>query len=228
MDRKSIRLSLLLVTTLALGLLLAAGPAAQAQGEQRVSEFGRYAGYSERSYDGYERFSQYVEVRDGTRLAVDIYRPTLNGHLHTEPLPVIWTHTRYQRATQLPNGQLAASPDAGEFLLPYGYIIGVVDVRGGGASFGVRDIEFSPAEAQDAYDITEWFAAQPWSDGNIGMFGRSYLGITQLFAAAQAPPHLRAIMPEMHMFDLYDLVHQNGIYLRNFIQQWDYIVRGLD
>lgn len=200
----------------------------QAQGGERISAFGRYAGYSERVYNGYDRFSQYVPMRDGTRLAVDYYRPTLNGALHDEPLPVIWTHTRYQRANQMINGRIVGTLYQGEYLLPYGYIIGVVDVRGGGASFGVRPIEFSPAEAQDAYDITEWFAAQPWSDGNIGMFGRSYLGITQLFAAAQVPPHLRAIMPEMHVFDLYEMVYQNGIYMNTFMEQWDRTVRALD
>ena len=57
-----------------------------------------YGGYSEPVHDGVSRASQYVEVRDGTLLAVDIYRPTLNGRVVEEPLPVIWSHTRYQRA----------------------------------------------------------------------------------------------------------------------------------
>ena len=65
-----------------------------------------------------------------------------------------------------------------------------VDTRGGGASFGTQQGFFSPEEANDAYDITEWLAVQPWSTGAIGMFGRSYLGITQYFAASKAPPHL--------------------------------------
>ncbi len=72
--------------------------------ENRVSRFGEYEGYAERIYDGYERFSQYVEARDGTLLAVDVYRPTLDGELVEEPLPVIWMHYRYQRAQQREDG----------------------------------------------------------------------------------------------------------------------------
>lgn len=180
--------------------------AADAKEGERVSRFGEYKGYSERIYDGYDRFSEYVEARDGTLLAVDVYRPTLDGELVEEPLPVVWAHTRYQRAHQRLDGTVQEGQMYVRELVPFGYVVGIADVRGSGASFGVRAAEFTPEEAQDAYDITEWLAAQTWSDGNVGMFGRSYLGITQLFAASQAPPHLRAIFPEMHMFDIYDLV----------------------
>jgi putative CocE/NonD family hydrolase len=205
--------------------------AAVAQEGERVSRFGEYEGYSEPIYDGYERFSQYVEARDGTLLAVDVYRPTLDGELVEEPLPVIWAHTRYQRAQQRPDGTVQEGPVYllwGRELLPYGYVVAIADVRGTGASFGVRAAEFTPEEAQDAYDITEWLAAQPWSDGNVGMLDRSYGGIAQMFAASQAPPHLSAIFPEMHMFDFYDNSYQNGIYAVDFWEVWDEIVRGLD
>jgi putative CocE/NonD family hydrolase len=93
-------------------------------------------------------------------------------------------------------------------------------VRGGGASFGTRQGEFTPVEAQDAYDITEWFAAQPWSTGNIGMYGLSYLGITQYFAASTMPPHLRAIFPMMAMFDEYSFTYPGGIFREDFLFQW--------
>jgi putative CocE/NonD family hydrolase len=195
---------------------------------ERLSRFGVYKGYSEPLFDGYERISQYVEVRDGTPLAADVYRPTADGELVQAPLPVIWTHTRYQRAQQLPGGRIQEGFYTAGELIPYGYVVAVADVRGSGASFGVRSAEFTPEEAMDAYDITEWLATRPWSDGNVGMFGRSYLGISQLFAASQAPPHLRAIFPEMHMFDIYDLVHQNGVYAADFVENWDPLVRGLD
>ena len=71
--------------------------------------------------------------------------------------------------------------------MPYGYVVGVVDSRGSGASFGVRKAELGPEEAQDAYDVTEWFAARRWCDRNVGVSGGSYEGIMQLFAAAQGP-----------------------------------------
>jgi putative CocE/NonD family hydrolase len=192
------------------------------QQRERISRFGEYEGYSEPCYDGQVLTSQYVEMRDGTLIAVDIYRPAQNGTVVEEPLPVIWMHTRYHRRN------IHFEPSGGLFLTSYGYVTASVDARGTGASFGVRETEFTPEEAQDAYDITEWFAAQPWCDGNVGIFSRSYMGIAQFFAAAQAPPHLKAIFPEMHMFDIYDLVYKNGIYNRDYLEKWDASVRHLD
>src|SRR5215217_3612362 len=64
----------------------------------KVSSFGKYSGYSEPVYDGWVRSSRYVTVRDGTRLAVDIFRPALGGKVAEEKLPVVWTHHRHQRA----------------------------------------------------------------------------------------------------------------------------------
>src|SRR5215218_5903360 len=58
----------------------------------KVSSFGKYSGYSEPVYDGWVRSSRYVTVRDGTRLAVDVFRPSLGGKMAEEKLPVVWTH----------------------------------------------------------------------------------------------------------------------------------------
>src|SRR6188474_682615 len=141
---------------------------------------------SAQQYDGWTRTSQYLTMRDGVRLATDIFRPTKGGVLHTEKLPVVWTHHRYHRAF-FRNDSLISYPGGFgrgmDLLLKSGYIIAAVDTRGGGASFGTQPGFFSPAESQDAYEVTEWLGRQPWSTGNIGMTGRSYLGITQLFAA---------------------------------------------
>jgi putative CocE/NonD family hydrolase len=177
------------------------------------------------------RSSQYVAVRDGTKLAVDIFRPTENGVPVEDPLPVIWTHERYQRALIGSSGNVLTQvwklPWL-ETLLRYGYVVAAVDVRGGGASYGTRNGPFAPEEAQDAYDITEWFAAQPWCNGRVGMYGRSYLGITQYFAASTAPPHLVAIFPEMAMFDFYSFVYPGGVFRDDFASQWGSGVRRLD
>ena len=51
----------------------------------------------ENEYDGWQRTSVYVAARDGTQLALDYYRPTIDGVLHTEPLPVVWRFTPYGR-----------------------------------------------------------------------------------------------------------------------------------
>lgn len=204
-------------------LVLPAVAPAAAQGGERISRFGAYEGYSEPVYSEWVRLSQYVEVRDGTRLAVDLFRPAVNGVPVDDPLPVIWTHHRYHRARLQDNGEVYSLLDQVPGLarlLQHGYVIAAVDVRGGGASFGTREGEFSRAESRDAYDITEWLAAQPWSTGRIGMFGISYLGITQYLAASTQPPHLVAIFPQMAMFDLYSFVHTGGVFKEDFVFNW--------
>ncbi|HVO70107.1 MAG TPA: CocE/NonD family hydrolase, partial [Aggregatilineaceae bacterium] len=208
-----------LALTLAVPLI---APAA-AQETQKISRPGLYQGYSEPLYDGWTRTSQYITVRDGTRLAVDIFRPTQHGVVVDDPLPVIWTQHRYHRANVDSEGQVVSLVDQVpglQTMIRYGYVIGVADVRGGGASFGTRHGEFSPEETWDSYDLTEWFAVQPWCSGNVGMFGLSYLAITQYMAASTRPPHLKAIFPMMALFDLYSFAYPGGIFQSNFALKW--------
>jgi putative CocE/NonD family hydrolase len=201
----------------------AIAPTVTATANEPISGFGEYQGYSESQYDYKEwvKSSQYVTMRDGTKLAVDIYHPAQNGKAVSTPLPAIWTHHRYHRENVISLFWL-------EIVLKHGYVIGAVDVRGGGASYGTQSTLFSPEETRDAYDITEWFASQPWCDGNIGMYGVSYLGITQYMAASTHPPHLKAIFPEMAMFDLYSLVYPGGIFIDDHIATWSSEVKLLD
>ena len=197
---------------------------------EQVSRFNEYRGYSTPEYDGWRRFSQYVSTRDGTRLAVDYYRPTKSGELHQEPLPVIWSHTRYQRAN-ITAGKLYTGLDYHPPLisvLQHGYVIATADVRGAGASFGTKYGWFPPEEAADAYDITEWFAARDWCNSRVGMARRSYLGITQYFNAAEAPPHLACIFPEVAWIDEYDLVYPGGIFSDWGVYCWSRDVESAD
>ncbi len=199
--------------------------------EKKISSPGKYEGYSKPLYDGWVRRSQYVPVRDGTRLAVDIFRPTRNGTPVSESLPLIWTLTPYRRAARLPNGKLITALEQMSWLptlLKHGYIVASVDLRGCGASFGFSPGAFSPNEAADAYDITEWFAAQPWCSGKIGMFGVSYQGMTQYMAASTAPPHLVAIMPDMAMFDVYSFSFPGGVFQDDFIRDWSNLVKTVN
>jgi len=198
--------------------------------EDAVSEFGRYEKFSEPVYDQWIRQSQYVTMRDGVKLAVDIVRPATDGKPVAKPLPLVWTHDRYHRANER-EGKVYSEVDVNpgmQLLLRHGYIVSAVDVRGGGASFGRYMGVFSPEETRDAYEFTEWFAAQPWCDGNIGMYGGSYLGITQLMAAGEAPPHLKAIFPRVAAFDLITFVLDGGIYREGFIDLWGSLTRRLD
>jgi putative CocE/NonD family hydrolase len=195
-----------------------------------ISTPGHYRGYSHPIYSEWVRTSQYVPVRDGTRLAVDIIRPSRDGHPVSEPLPVIWTFTPYRRSFHLPGGRLVTVLDQMTWLqtvLKHGYVIAAADIRGTGASFGFIEGNFTPREASDAYDITEWLAAQPWSTGKVGMCGVSYQGMMQYLAASAAPPHLVAIMPDMAMFDLYEFTYPGGIYQDDFISDWSSLVKML-
>ena len=199
---------------------------------KRISRFGCYEGYSQPVFDGWVRTSEYLTVRDGTRIAVDIFRPTNHGVLHTDPLPVIWEHRRYQRASADTNGAIQSQLDRPDHpmreVVSHGYIFAVAAVRGSGASFGTRVDATPPCESLDAYDITEWLAAQPWCSGPVGMYGISYSGAAQFMAASTAPPHLKAVFPEMAMFDLYDFSCPNGIFRQTFMKKWAQQVQALD
>ncbi len=216
------RLSPLLL--LVASLLASPSPAS---GQERVSRLGQYRGYSEETYDGWRRESRYIGMRDGVRLAIDIIRPTRDGVLHEETLPVVWAHERYHRSTMI-NGVLRTTFDWMVPLIRHGYILAVVDARGAGASFGTQPGMYGADEVRDMYDVTEWLAAQPWSTGKIGMYGRSYLGHAQYFAAAQRPPHLRAIFPEMAVFDFYHMLYPGGIFQDYALPNWKKLTRNLD
>lgn len=205
-------------------------PAGAQEGRSQVSKPGQYEGYSQPVYEQWVRSSQYLTMRDGFKLAVDIFRPARNGEPVSESLPVIWTYERYQRAS-VRDGRVITKLDKEPWLqvvLKHGYVIGVVDARGSGASEGRWDGPFAPQEAADAYDITEWFAAQPWSSKRVGMYGRSYMGTAQFLAASTAPPHLKAIFPEMALGDLYSSVYPGGIFREEFAQHWGGLIKNLD
>ncbi len=194
-------------------LLLVAAFANQAVSQNtataKVSRFGEYSGYSKQAFDGYQRQSRYVPVRDGTRLAVDIYHPTKQGELTDQKLPVLVWSTWYKRATVNPDGSVGLpilridqSDSQARYFLEHGYVIVAIDVRGSGASFGATppDNQIFPVYGQDNHDIIEWAAKEPWSTGAVGMFGNSFMGHTQVAAAAAHPPSLKAILPGSHAF----------------------------
>ncbi|MGH2836040.1 MAG: CocE/NonD family hydrolase [Solirubrobacteraceae bacterium] len=180
----------------------------------RISSPGRYEGYSERLYESWARSSFYVDVRDGTKLAVDLYRPVADGAPATTPHPVIWIHTAYQRGVQGPDGTVQMSTSGymnTRDLTLYGYVLAIVDTRGKGASFGFRRGMQDSTEGRDAYDMTEWLAAQPWCDGNVGMLGCSYLGGSQDNAVIATPPSLKAIFPGATTYNRYDSICRGGL-----------------
>jgi len=177
-----------------------------------VSKPGEYSGYGDKIYKGFELSSQYVAMRDGTKLAVDLYRPKgSDGKVTEDKLPVIWMHTPYNRRTFASSSGAGLAgetyPGAAARLVDYGYVVATVDYRGLYASYGKNEGfnrgEWVDAARMDAYDITEWFAMQPWSNGNVGMWGCSATGGSQMQALTVAPPHLKAVFPMSCEFDVY-------------------------
>ena len=199
-----------------------------AQETEKVSRFGEYKGFSEEIYTSSVRTSQYLTMRDGIKIAIDIKRPAIKDKVVEEPLPVIWTHTRYRRAT-IRGGKVIGELDSPIYfhLLRRGYVLAAADVRGAGASFGSWQ-GITTEEAKDAYEITEWLASQPWCDGNVGMLGGSYLGITQLMTASTNPPHLKAIFPVVAMFDLYHFSYQGGVLYDDWQKHWSELTGYMD
>ncbi len=125
-----------------------------------------------------------IVVRDGTRLAADIYRPARNGQPLPGKFPTLLTRTPYNK--------LGATGE-GRYYAAHGYNVVANDVRGRFASAGRwRLIADDP---NDGYDVVEWIAQQPWSDGKIGTFGTSYPGGTQHALAEMNPPHLTTMIP---------------------------------
>ena len=166
-------------------------------------------------YSGKVRTSFYVQMRDGTRIAMNIYRPAVDGRPVEARLPVIFSFTPYRARYRDEKGAIVESANSAELglrdMTDHGYIVAVADIRGKGASFGRRRGMQDRTEAQDGHELVEWLAAQPWSDGNIGMTGCSYLGGAVIQTATTTPPHLRAVFSGASDFDKYAFVRTGGI-----------------
>jgi uncharacterized protein len=161
------------------------------------------------------RQSMYVPVRDGTLLAMNVYRPAREGVPQATRSPVVFSFTPYRARFRDANGRYNElgnmSRDTARALLDVGYVIAVADVRGKGASFGARRGFQDRIEADDGHDLVQWLATQPWADGKVGMYGCSYLGGTTVHVASTAPPALRAIFTGATDLDKYAFVRNGGI-----------------
>ena len=211
----------------------------------KVSRFDEYSGYSEPMYQRATRFSVYVPMRDGVRRAIDVYRPLVGREPVPDRLPVIYLSQRYVRAWRnqdgtidspvarvQPNGTFVIGDGAGagiySWYLRFGYAVVIADMRGAGASFG-PEIEFNSLEAgHDEYDVIEWIAAQPWSNGKIGMLGVSYGAESQLMAAAARPPHLTALFAAAPEFDRFhgEAFVMGGVSRTGWTGQWRQVTQG--
>ncbi|RQN37570.1 CocE/NonD family hydrolase [Paraburkholderia tropica] len=162
-----------------------------------------------------------VPMRDGVHLAADAYHAKGD-----EPRPALVALSPYGKELQalaltMPP-QRRPSPlwdgciEAGDIarVVKEGYVHVIGDVRGSGASEGEHIGNYNAGGVplgQDAYDFIEWVAAQPWCNGVVGMIGISYFGSMQIFAAAERPPHLKAIFVSGGHFDFYETTYHGGV-----------------
>ena len=161
--------------------------------------------------------SRYIEMRDGTRIAVDVLLP--DAALAGKRVPAILDATRYGRRSNL---------EAALAVAARGFAVVLADARGTGASFGTW-AAFSPDEIADDAQVVDWIGAQPWSNGRVGTYGISYDGGTAELTAADHPPALKAVAPTYFTDDPYaDLVYPGGIFNRRFISWWSTVTAQMD
>src|ERR1700722_4529325 len=175
----------------------------------KESAFGVYQGYSPILYPDQIKTSFYLPMRDGVRLAVDLYRPAIGEHAADGKFPVIWHHTFDRKGVSPPGTNAAYSVPE---LTKHGYVVALVERRGLSASFGVRRGYNDRIEAEDAYEVNEWLARQPWSDGKVGIVGCSNTGAAAMHAITVRPPHLLAAFVGCFAWDTYDWTLRGGIF----------------
>jgi uncharacterized protein len=130
-----------------------------------------------------------IPMADGTLIAADLFLPDAPGRF-----PVVLEYLPYRK-----DDRMAYRQQRHHYFAERGFACAWVDIRGTGASGGVASDEYSRQEQNDAGEIIAWLAAQPWSNGNVGMTGISYGGFNAIQVAMRRPPALKAIIPAAHV-----------------------------
>ena len=161
----------------------------------------------------------YEASADGTTLHLRLWRPDTD-----EKAPVLLVMSPYfgpdsregYAETDPATWDAAARPAYWRYqwlidhFVPRGYAVALADVRGTGESGGCLE-QTGPLQTQDGYDTVEWLGTQAWSNGKVGMFGKSYDGETQQSTATLAPPHLVTIVPVSSVAGQYDYSYYDGV-----------------
>ncbi|MBW4581543.1 MAG: CocE/NonD family hydrolase [Tildeniella nuda ZEHNDER 1965/U140] len=148
-------------------------------------------------------------TRDRVRLDADIYRPDGEGEF-----PVLLMRQPYGRS--IASTIVYAHPI---WYAAHGYIVVIQDVRGRGTSEG--SFKLFAHEIEDGEDTVNWATTLAGSSGQVGMYGFSYQGMTQLYAAAAKPPALKTICPAMIGYDLYtDWAYEGGAFCLQANLSW--------
>ena len=128
-----------------------------------------------------------IPTRDGRRMATDVYRPARNGVAVSERFPVLLHRTPYDKSKAQKNA---------EYFARHGYVVAVQDTRGRYRSEGTF-LKVQPIDATDGFDVIEWLAKQPYSNGAVGMWGTSFAAHMEAGAAQLHPPSLKTIVVNM-------------------------------
>ena len=157
----------------------------------------------------------YLESGDGTKLHADVFRPAGDAAAgrRTPVALVVSPYLGLPRTQDSPSGKPRIPPYYRGFYaaaVARGYTVAQVSLRGTGASGGCEDIGGRGDQA-DALAALRWAKRQPWSAGQVGMFGHSFDGFTALAAAAQAPGDLAAAIVLAPAVDLYRGAYMNGV-----------------
>jgi len=147
-----------------------------------------------------------VPMRDGVKLATNIYLPSAGGAVVAGKFPVVLDRTPYNKDQ--------GGPVLAKALVPHGYAVVYQDVRGRYQSEGHwRPLRDDP---NDGFDTAKWIGEQPWSDQSIGTVGSSYEGATQHALAIANAPYVKAMIPRNAMsdFGLYGVRHHGAFELR--------------
>jgi len=183
--------------------------------------------------DGYTVDSTYITVRDSVKIAATICLP--KGLSTDTKIPTVLTQTRYWRAMELRipfrwvlDSMVTNTPNP-EVVTSRGYALIYTDVRGTGASDGIRVVPFSEEEVKDGSDVVDWIISQPWSDGNVVSKGISYTGTTAELFSRNNHSAIKAVIPGHGFWDPYtDVAFPGGCFDHAFMQLWSFLGKNLD
>lgn len=151
----------------------------------------------------------YVTMSDGVKIAVAVTFPSgYDPGDTTKKWPALFTMHGYPWSVD----PLPADPT---------YVGIVASIRGTGCSGGIFEL-FSDRSSLDGFEIIEnWIVKQAWSNGDVGIFGHSYPGITGFLVASTAPPHVRAVAVSGLIDDFYrGITYPGGVPNRGFPVNW--------
>ena len=155
-----------------------------------------------------------ITLSDSTRLSTRLWKPVDAGD---KPVPAILEFLPYRKR----DGTTARDALTHPYFAQRGYACARVDMRGNGDSYGLMEDEYSQQELDDAVEVIQHLAAQPWCSGSVGMMGISWGGFNSLQVAAMTPPELKAIITLCSTVDRYaDDIHYKGGCLLNENLGW--------